>query len=447
MKNPKSNYIGEARRIKRTRMIIRGVIAGVVILVVAFAVFFAYILNLKEDIDSEFTGSSDITSSRTSTSPGESSSGEVSTDTEPGSTSTTEDPSSTETQDPSATEPDDTSETDETGDTSDTEETELAIDTNHTEEDPDATGDENAATTTVNLLPDDWSDMESVFFPEKYPLQTVTHAERDQSYANLKHAVKSFIEERSDARIGFYYINLNTSEAFGYNEALPFVVGSSIYIPLTMMFYDNVKAGTTSPEIVVPFEPAFVEENTVTSLADLPSGKQFYLYQLAYLALRDGDSVAMSMLLDSMGDQDKIWKTLAQMTSCIDYTAVQNYVDYEGVQQSGEHRSSAYDLANYAEMLYWRYLSYPHDYQLLIDALGSADHSTGVGKYFPADTVILHRNGSNAELKSDSDVAIILSDEPVVICVTVEAATPEAAKDIEAALGALVYNFISYCHS
>ena len=452
MKNPKSNYIGEARRIRRTRMIIRGIIAGVIVLVVAFALFFAYILNLKKDIDTEFSDSSDTTgrssypiTSSTSDNPSESSD-----EARPGESSgtdvTTRPEDTTETGTADTSDPDTTSDP-EGSEGSETTDDELPIDTNHTEEDPDATGDDAAATTTVNLLPDEWDEQEPVLFPQKYPLQTVTHAERDQAYANLKHAVKEFIAERTDARIGFYYINLNTNEAFGYNEASPFVVGSSIYLPLTMMFYDNVRAGITSPEIVVPFSPAFVDENTRTSLSEMPEGKQFYLYQLVSLALSEGDSVAMNMLLESMGDMDAVWETLRQMTSCIDFTAVQNYVDFQGVQQSGEHRSSAYDLASYAQMLYWRYISWPEDYQDIVDALASSDHSSGVGKYFPEDTVILSRSGSNAELSSASDVAIILSDEPVVICVTVEAATPESAQSIQAALGALVYNFISYCHT
>ncbi|MBR5975046.1 MAG: serine hydrolase [Clostridiales bacterium] len=453
MKNPKSNYIGEARRIRRTRMIIRGIIAGVIVLVVAFALFFAYILNLKDDIDTEFSASSDTTgmfssSGNTATSAEDSSSG--SDEPRPGESSdtdvTTRPEDTTETGTADTSDPDATSDP-EGGEGSETTDEVLPIDTNHTEEDPDATGDDAAATTTVNLLPDEWEEKEPVLFPQKYPLQTVTHAERDQAYANLKHAVKNFIAENTDARIGFYYINLNTNEAFGYNESSPFVVGSSIYLPLTMMFYDNVRAGITSTEIVVAFSPAYVDENTRTSLAEMPEGKQFYLDQLAYLALSDGDSVAMNMLLDNMGDMDKIWENLRQMTSCIDFTAVQNYVDFQGIQQSGEHRSSAYDLASYAQKLYWRYISWPSDYQEIVDALGASDHSSGIGKYFPDDTVILSRSGSNAELSSESDVSIVLSDEPVVICVTVEAATPEAAKEIQAALGALVYNFISYCHT
>ncbi len=454
MKNPKSNYIGEARRIRRTRMIIRGIIAGVIVLVVAFALFFAYILNLKKDIDTEFTGSSDTSrsfSTTSSTADGSEDPNTASGETSPGESTETDVPSSPEDTSGEGTEetPEPGSEATSTpgdGETSESTDEELPIDTNHTEEDPDATGDDAAATTTVNLFPDEWEEQEPVLFPQKYPLQTVTHAERDQSYANLKHAVKAYIAERTDARIGFYYINLNTNEAFGYNEAEPFVVGSAIYLPLELIFYDNVRAGTTSDEIVVPFDPRFVDEGTGTSLAGLPEGKQFYLSQLAYLALAEGDSVAMNMLLDSMGDPDKIWETMTQMTSCIDFSAVQNYVDFKGVQQLGEHRSSAYDLASYAQMLYWRYMSWPQDYQPMIDALAATDHS-GIGKYFPGDTVILSRSGSNTEFFSESDVSIILSYEPVVVCVTVEAETPEMAKEIQAALGAMVYNFISYCHT
>ena len=73
MKNPKSNFIGEAWRLRRRRMIIRGIIVGALILVVAFTIFFVKILNMKDEIDSEFTGTttqvftSDVVTSEAST--------------------------------------------------------------------------------------------------------------------------------------------------------------------------------------------------------------------------------------------------------------------------------------------------------------------------------------------------------------------------------------------
>lgn len=441
MKNPKSNYIADARRIRRNRLIIRGIIIGVVTLVVGFSLFFAYILNLKKDIDSEFSGS-DSTPTRIPSTEDTESSGDSTS--EMTTTPPSEETSETTPEDTSSEE---TSETGETGDTSETEET--AIETNNTEDvtPTDENGNPIPETTTISLLPDEPEERDPVLFPEKYPLQTVTHAQRDQSYANMKHAVKKYVEEKTGARIGFYYINLRTSEAFGYNESSPFVVGSSIYLPLSMLYYDDVRAGTQSPITVVPFHPSYVEEGTFSNLSDMPDEKQFYMGQLVYLALRDGDGVAMNMLLDHMGGADNVISRLTGMTTCIDYATVQNYVDFQGIQQSGEHRSSAYDLASYAEVLYWKYMSYPQDYQELINALGESDPHSGVGKGFPSDTLILHRGGKNLDFNSAADVAIILSDEPVIIAVTVEASTPEETQEIQSALGALVYNFISYCHA
>ncbi|MBO7564174.1 MAG: serine hydrolase [Clostridiales bacterium] len=441
MKNPKSNYIGEARRIKRNRMIIRSVIAGIVILVIGFALFFSHILNLKKDIDSEFpsseegsastqfhttpTDETDLSSDPEATKDTGATSGDPSGDTSAtGNTEATEDPG--ETKDTEGSLP----ETNETGDGED-----------------DPTEPESTPTTTVSLLPDEWPETEPVLFPQKYPLQTVTHAERDQSYANMKQAVKKYIEEHKEARIGFYYINLSTAEAFGYNEASPFVVGSSIYLPISTMLYDDVKNGRRSLKVVSTFNSSYLQEGTSSSMKDVPNGKQFYVSQLIYKAVHEGDSAAMAMILDYMGGADDVLSRLSQTTFSVDFTSVQNYVDYKGRQQSGIHRSSPYDLANYAEELYWSYMSYPGDYQGLINALYDPDHLSGIGKNFPADTLVLHRAGSNTEFHSESDVAIILSSEPVVVCVTAEAATPAEAEEIQAALGALVYNFISYCHA
>ena len=236
-------------------------------------------------------------------------------------------------------------------------------------------------------------------------------------------------------------------KAFGYNEAQPFVVGSSIYLPLTMMMYDDVHAGTRSMNIAVPFKRSSIPEKVDTKMGEVPEGKQYFLWQLAYLALSDGDSAAMNMLMESLGNQEALMTRLSQMSACIDYSQIQNYFDYKGVQQTGDHRACAYDLANFAEMLYWKYMSYPDEYQNLIDALGNSDRMSGIGRQIPSDAVVLHRHGSNIDFHCESDVAIILGPEPVVVCVTVEAEDPETTQEIQAALGALVYNFISLCHA
>lgn len=435
MKNPKSNFIGEAWRLRRRRMIIRGIIVGALILVVAFTIFFVKILNMKDEIDSEFTGTttqvftSDVVTSEAST-PVDSSE-ETSEPTEE-----TTVPSSEETTLPPTTESTQYTSEDETSETPD----DSSVET-------DEEGNEVTTTTTISLLPDPLEPREPVLLPDSYPLQTVTHTQRDQSYASLKHAVKKYIDEKTDARIGFYYVNLNTNESFGYNDSAPFVVGSSIYMPIAMFFYDDVKSGTKSPDTIVEFNTDYVQENAFSELNEMPNGKQFYLEQLLFRALQDGDAVAMSMLLDQLGGQENVMTRLKGITSGIDYSAVQNYVDFQGLQQSGMHRSSPYDLAKYAELIYWRYMSYPETYQGLIDALSAKDPSYGLCRAFPSNTTILHRPGTNADFHSQSDVAIILSSEPVIVSITVEAETPEEAQEIQAALGALVYNFISYCHA
>ncbi len=438
MKNPKSNYIGDARRIRRKRRILQGIVAGAVVVVLGFIIFFTYILKLKEDIDESFP---DYTSYETSETDATSSSDPSSPSSEPSETTaptTTTSAATTETQDPemTTTEPGESSSDITSGEGSDPSET----------GDPSETTDgSETSETTVSLLPDEPTERDPVLFPSKYPLQKVTHDERDQAYAAMKQAVKKYIETHAGARIGFYYLNLSTSEAFGFNDTQPFVVGSCIHLPMVKLLYDDVRAGRMTMDRVVTYHTS--DSKVRSAVSNYPDGKQFYLSQLADLAIKDGDGVAMNMLFDPMGGMDDVFNRLKSMTLCIDYTAVQNYVDYKKVQQAGAYRSSAYDLAHYTETIYWDYMSYPEHYQSLIDSLAHCNSNWGVAKQFPADTLVLHRAGSNVTFHSEADVAIILSAEPVIISVTVEADTPDEAREIQAALGALVYNFISYCHS
>lgn len=440
MKNPKSNYIGDARRIQRKRRIMRGIIAGVVVLVLGFIIFFTYILKLKENIDESFPESetyetqetSDTTSSLSSESTGPT--GETTEQ-----TTTTTVPTTAETQEPEMTTSGTEESTEDTTPTSDT--------------DPNASSDpSDTSETTVSLQPDEPEERDPVLFPAKYPLQTVTHAERDQSFTAMKHAIKKYIEGHTDARIGFYYINLNTKESFGYNDVQPFVVGSCIHLPMVKILYDDVREGRVAMDRIVTYHPKEGENGDSTEkiksvVSTNPDGKQFYVSQLADLAIKDGDGLAMNLLFDAMGGQQNVLDRLKSMTLCIDYLATKNYEDYKKTQQTGAHRSSAYDLAHYAEVVYWDYMSYPSEYQGLIDSLARCNSNWGLAKQFPAGTLVLHRTGSNSTFHSESDVAIILSCEPVILSVTVEADTPDAAREIQAALGALVYKFISYCHS
>lgn len=445
MKNPKSNYIIDAVRIRRKRRIIRGAIAGAAVLLVGFIVFFVYILNLKDDIDENFDDEPVVTPSAYSFASEED-------------TGSSEDPSGSDassipSDDPTTAAGESTTETVETtpGDTESQAPSgqDTMEDTPTTPAEPDDTNntDETTSETTPNLQPDETMHHEPVLFPKKYPLQTVTHAERDQSFASLKQSIKKYIAEHSEARIGFHFINLSTSEAFGYNDVSPFVVGSCINIPFTKMLCDDVKSGRATMDRIVSYTPADGDEKIISKVAAAPSGKKYYIHQLLDYSLKYGDGVAMNMLIDAIGGTESALSRLKAQTRGIDFTSVQNYDDYTGKHQAGAYRSSAYDLATYAEALYWDYMSYPEYYQPMVDSMAGCDSNWGVGKLFPSSATILHRTGSNTEFHSECDVAIILAEEPVIVSVTVEAETPEAAKEIQAALGSLVYKFISYCHT
>ena len=442
MKNPKSNYIIDAVRIRRKRRIIRGVVAVAAMLLVSFIIFFVYILNLKDDIDENFDDESVVTPSAYSfASPEDSESSET-------------DPSASSSEDPTTAATETTSATEETTPPADTETQtpsgqDTMEDTPTTPADPDETNntDETSEETTVNLQPDETMHHEPVLFPQKYPLQTVTHAERDQAFASLKQSVKKYIADHSEARIGFHFINLSTSESFGYNDVAPFVVGSCIHLPFTKMLCDDIRSGRATIDRLFTYTPADGDSKVLSKVAASANGKQFYTYQLLDYALKYGDGVAMNMLIESMGGMENVLSRLKTITKGIDFSTLQRYNDYLGKQQAGAYRSSAYDLATYAESIYWDYISYPESYQTLIDSLAGCDSNWGVGKNFPSSTMIMHRTGSNTTFHSECDVAIILSTEPVIVSVTVEAETPEAGKAIEADLGALVYKFLSYCHT
>jgi len=419
MKNPKSNFVTDARHVWQKRQVMHIIITIGVIAILLFIAFFLYMTLVKEEIDDKFSednvtetstsGESDSSdpSGSTETAPSESESGP----TEPVETSGT---SGTDVSDPS------------------------------TDPSSDPTSD---PTTGQNLLPQEWDEGEDVILPQRYPLQTVSHSERDQAYSLLKQSVKDYIAAHPDSRIGFYYINLRSNEAFGFNETSPFVVGSAINMPFTMLLFDRVAQGTISLQRVYEYRSGDWPANFSSVIKDGAEGQQYTMRELIHYAVSDGDGIAMDMIFPSIGEENAVIREMSQISGYVDFGATQTYMDAFGQWQTGDHRSSAYDMATYAEALYLRYLSHPDDYQYLINDLGRCSSTWGIGSYFPDDAVILHRTGSNTNYSAECDVAIICSDEPVVVVVTCEAPSTEAGREHEAALGALVYNFLHFCHS
>lgn len=302
---------------------------------------------------------------------------------------------------------------------------------------------EETAETTQNNLPDTWTEPETAYFNNSYPLQAITHEERDMRLDDLMQAVKDYANGNPNERISFRYVNLRNNESTGINELSPIVPAGAFTLPFGIVLCERMDIGLSYSMAVIRYDgssgtPSFIADN-------YQAGKQFYLRTLMNYAVAKNDVVALNYILNNIGGEEKAWETIRTISGYMDYTAYISYADYLGVQQSGPHRSSVYDLAEYAGYLYYGFINSPDTYAPLINDMYYSEVPTPYSDAFP-NSRIYHMSGRNDPLNAYTDVAIIDGEEPIVLAISCECNSYERACEIMTTLSSYVQQYISSCH-
>jgi beta-lactamase class A len=406
MKNPKSLYVSSASRLKGKRQV-RNILLLILAIVALLGLFMVlYVAQAKKKIDEAFpSGLSASSESSAMTTLSEPTQPPTLGSDESSASETTPPPEST-----GATEP----------------------------------GDTTGGSTTVSNKPVYPPPETDVFFEYSNLLQTVTHKDRDIAFAKLKQSVREYTKDSPGTRIGFYYTNLKSTEEFGNGDLDPFIVGGAINLPINLILYDEARTGVLSMLEVLEYEEFDKTDGTgEITLRDV--GAQFYIRTLSNLSLSSSDNIATAMILRRLGGIENVAERFAEISAIVDYNTLYNYIDYSMVQQYGDRRSGAQDLARYARELYYRYLMYPDHYQPMINDL--ALNSSVFSGVFEDGTQIFSKSGINTKYKSSAEVAILICQEPIVLCVTVESDSPDYSATVMADLGKMVADYIRFCYT
>ena len=315
------------------------------------------------------------------------------------------------------------------------------------DDNPETEDAEETEDTEQNNMPDTFIEADPVSFSGSYPLQTISHEDRDVRLDQLKQDVLNYLDEYSNERIAFRYINLASNETLGINDLEPIVPGGAISLPISIAYYERIDKGWTVPTSTVTYQGEDAPEGSSYIADTYEAGKQFYLRTCANLAVTMNDNLALQYMLDAMGGLENNWSTISSISSYINYTESVIYTDYAGELQRGPHRTSAYDLAAYAEYLYTSYINDPDLYQPLINDMAASEKPTGIRTAFGEDTLILHVSGTDVEYSAYTDVAIIDAQEPVVLVIYCECSSADRAATIQADLATYLARYLSYCHS
>lgn len=305
---------------------------------------------------------------------------------------------------------------------------------------------ESTEATEQNNAPDIFDEAEeNTYFLNYHPYQSITHDLRDQYLDDLKLAVSGYISDRQgEARICFSYRNLKSNETMGINDLEPIVPAGSFALPIEIAFYEKVYDNSIYLYDIATYQSTIGPlSGYIASNYDI--GKQFYLRALANYAIVHSDTVALNLLLAKAGGLENLVPSINDISGYIDFSSEVVYQDYQGNSLRGIGRTSAYDMAIYAEYLYNGYINNPEEYQFLINDLSASQVSTPLSTVFEGD-LILHVSGRNDNVGAYTDVAIIDGDEPIALCIYVECESFERAQVIENDIAAFTKSFISSCH-
>ena len=298
----------------------------------------------------------------------------------------------------------------------------------------------------TDLSAQEFVEQEPFYFRNSYPLQTVSHEQRDVLLDYLKQDIQNYIGNNPSERICFRYVNLDNGETMGINDLEPIVPAGSFALPIEFTFWHRVAMGYSSPNYIITYDGSAVPGNSSAIASTYPAGKMFYLRTLANLAVTTNDDYALSVVLDRCSGISTVWSYISGISGYTNYTENSTYTDYAGTLMSGPNRTSCYDMTAYAQALYFGYIREPATYQPLMNDLYYTSIRSPFTTSFGEDTPVLHVSGRNETFHAYTDIAIIDSSEPIVLIVYSECSSLDRAQTIQADISGMVAAYLNSCH-
>ncbi|NLT11882.1 MAG: serine hydrolase [Clostridiaceae bacterium] len=280
---------------------------------------------------------------------------------------------------------------------------------------------------------------------------TLTAEERE----SMRVALESSLSDKIAAYNGRYslcYLNLENGEAIVINGSQPMVAASSIKIAYNTALYQKIELGDFLPENKLAYNSAAYPtgdyEAGTGTIQNSADGTEFTISEVSSLSIRISDNCATNMILRLLGGIDVVNSSyMKPISQEVDYRSSVSYTDYKGLAQSGRHRTSAVDLAKFAQQLYDLYNANPTVYQPLIDDLSNTDYSWGIASGVSSGTIVAHKVGFNSAYGVNNDVAIVFGLEDYALCIMTETGDDATAKANIKELASMVDSFIVSCNT
>ena len=277
-------------------------------------------------------------------------------------------------------------------------------------------------------------------------VQVVDAETRAANLEALNQKISDYLGKQS-GRFGVYYINMNNGETLSYKAEQPIVAASSIKIAYNTYLYEKAEAGELALDEKIaynaaPYPDGDLEYGTGT-IQNSADGTEFTLQQVSHLSITISDNCGTNMVLRRLGGEDLVNNSyLKTISAVVDYREKVSYTDYTGTLREGKRRTSAMDLAKYAERTYKDYQRNPDLYQPLIDDLCTTEYNWGVPGGVPSGVKVAHKVGFNTAYFANNDVAIVFGTEDYVLCVMTESGDASQAQNAIAEVSKMVYEYV-----
>lgn len=278
-------------------------------------------------------------------------------------------------------------------------------------------------------------------------VQTVDAATRSANLTTLSNKVAEYLSKQS-GRFGVYYINMKNGETMAYKENSPIVAASSIKIAYNTYLYEKAAAGELSLDEKInynasPYAQGGDYEDGTGTIKNSADGTEYTLREVSHLSITISDNCGTNMVLRRLGGEDAVNNNYSKpISSVVDYREKVEYTDYTGNPASGRRRSSAIDLAKYAEHLYRDYEGNKEHFQPLIDDLCNTEYNWGVPGGVPSGVKVAHKVGFNTSYFANNDVGIVFGSEDYVLCVMTESGNAQTAQQIIGEVSKMVYEYV-----
>ena len=277
-------------------------------------------------------------------------------------------------------------------------------------------------------------------------VQTVDAATRAANLEKLQADVADYLAKQN-GRFGVYYINMSNGETMAYKESQPIVAASSIKMAYNTYLYEKAESGELSLDEKIAYKATAYPDGDLEygtgTIQNKPDGTEFTLYEVSHLSITISDNCGTNMVIRRLGGEDAINNNfLKPISAAVDYRGTSTYTDYTGTERSGKRRTSAIDLAKYAEHLYKDYEGNQTHYQPLIDDLCNTEYNWGVPGGVPGDVKVAHKVGFNTSYFANNDVAIVFASEDYVLAVMTESGDANQAQQIIAEVSRMVYAYV-----